>query len=76
MGYPNERILKPVYLATAVFSFILIASVVLLRIIFPQWTLLPKAILLSIIVIDTVALALYHILRLKKRNRNLKSSLS
>ncbi len=75
MGYSNERFLKPVYLSGAVFSCILIVSVILLRIIFPEWTLLPKVIFLSMIVIDTVALVLYHVLRLRKRNRNLKKSL-
>ncbi len=55
VGYPNERFLKRIYLAAALFSVVLVVSVVMLRTAFPKWTLLPKIILLTVMILDELS---------------------
>ena len=72
MSYPNERFLKSIYFATALFCTVLIVSLVVLTTVFPQWSLFPKAVLLSIMVIDVIALVLAFALRIRKRKKRIK----
>lgn len=75
MGYPNERLLKPVYLTTFLFIVVLIVGIIVLGTAFTQWSLLPKAILLGIIITDVAGLVLVFVWRWQKHNKKVKDPL-
>ena len=72
MGYPNERLLLRAHLVTGLIAFVLLASVFGLLILFPEWGLIPKIILLGIIV---ATLAVTIILIIYKRKKYVKKLL-
>lgn len=72
MSYPVERFLKPINLATILFAAVLIVSLFVLRTAFPEWSVFPRIIFFSIMVIDIFALVLVFVLRIRERNKRVK----
>ena len=72
MKYPAERSLSHAWGIVLLVAFVLVAVTIGLKILFPEWGLIPKIILLSVIIVTLVVAIALTIYRRKKHVKELE----